>query len=830
MARKTINVIVLSLGIALLCLGSIPCGAESAESGGNEEELFLIAQKAFDDGFYDVAIRYIDQYLAEYPQTRRSVQAQLLLGQCYFFKKQYLKAYDIFQGLLKTDAFKDATLFWVGETYFKGADYKQARKYYQQLLRDYPDSPYQPQARYSLGWTYFEEGNYESAGKIFWEFVETFPDHALSEDAAFKLGECEYNAGRPEMASQYFRHYILKYPDSPRQAKAYFYIAETHYYLEDYPAAITYYAQVAEMTDDPKLKLLADISLGWSYLKLEKYDLAEQYFETAETLSAKFNIPSDDIYLGKATLFVAMKEHKKALKAYQELIERFPNSPRIDEAQLGKANMHYFLGEYDQALKAYRGVIDTYQNKEGFALTLEKAFYGMAWTSLKSGEVETAVGYFKDILNRTTSDIVKASVLTQIGDAYQDTDNLTRALEFYDQVLTDYPDSHYTDYAQFRQGIALLKLNKIEAAMLSFQSLQTNFPGSKYLNDVNYYLGLANYKKENWRQAAHYLTAYLKGAPQRPDFVSESRYLRALAMFYLEDFEEALELFQDLIRVEKDNPLVVPVALYHVARCLHHLDRDKEAVKMMLSLADTYPTTDAAQDALLWLGDHYLAASKPKEAISYYQQYLEKFPSGKHVDLIRYELAQAYQIDGKLDRALNFFKLLDKKSDPEIYAKARLAIADIFSQQVDSQEAIDTYQDIVTTVPDFRRDAYLKIARIQEKNKRYAPALESYLKALESPKGLSRITDAELRFYVADAHELLNDPQEAVDAYLKIPYLNPEATSWVIKAYLRAARIFENDSKWEKASTIYKKILAFKTDEAKYAQERLDWIKENLSP
>jgi len=63
--------------------------SQPVEAQGNEKELFLVAQKAFDDGFYDVAIRYIDQFMVQYPKTDKLIQAKLLLGQCYFFKNKY---------------------------------------------------------------------------------------------------------------------------------------------------------------------------------------------------------------------------------------------------------------------------------------------------------------------------------------------------------------------------------------------------------------------------------------------------------------------------------------------------------------------------------------------------------------------------------------------------------------------------------------------------------------------------------------------------------------------------------------------------------------------
>jgi len=179
--------------IAVL-IGGIPAavGQDNAE-----QELFLVAQKAFEDGFYDVAMRYINQLFEEYPRSDKTVQAKLLLGQCYFFKLQYLKAYDVFSELSTYSDYKDATLYWLGETYLKGFDYAKAIKQYNQLIDLYPDSEYAPQARYSLGWSYFAQGDYKEAKKAFSTMVRKFPVHQLAEDGIAVTSRVT-GAGSPE--------------------------------------------------------------------------------------------------------------------------------------------------------------------------------------------------------------------------------------------------------------------------------------------------------------------------------------------------------------------------------------------------------------------------------------------------------------------------------------------------------------------------------------------------------------------------------------------------------------------------------------------------------
>ena len=83
---------------------------------------------------------------------------------------------------------------------------------------------------------------------------------------------------------------------------------------------------------------------------------------------------------------------------------------------------------------------------------------------------------------------------------------------------------------------------------------------------------------------------------------------------------------------------------------------------------------------------------------------------------------------------------------------------------------------------------------------------------------------------VGDVYEILNNQQKAIEEYLKIPYLYPKDTRWIIKAYLRIAKIFENTEQWDDAVNVYKKIMVYEVDERAFAQERLDWIRQYIFP
>lgn len=793
-----------------------------------EKELFFVAQSAFDDGFYDVAIRYIEDFLLKYPQSEKRVQAMQLSGQCYFFKSQYLKAFNAFQGLLQYSEFKDATLFWLGETYLKGLDYAQAEKNYKQVIDLYPDSDYVPQAYYSLGWTLFEQKKYKEAGEIFKKLIDKYPGHQLTEDASFKLAECSYNQGDYAGAIVLFKGYLLKFPQSNKLVQVDFNIAESYYYGEKFQEANIYYKKVEESASDPVLIVASLISQGWGHLKLKNYDAGIEAFDKAETLGQEKNVLNDEIFLGKASFYSETGENKKALDAYAKLIELFPKSTRIAESYLGMANVHYSMQQYPEAIRDYEAVIESgsADQKNSNQEIVEKANFGLAWTYLKMGQIDKSIASFQSVLDKTKSTTVKVSALTQIGDAFQDTERWDKAVEIYDRILKDYPGSVYADYVQYRQGIALLKLAKIESATLAFQSLRQNFPKSKYLADIDYYLGVAYFKKSDWPTAIKSIETFLKNPNHPPDFIPEANYVLALSYLNMSKPDDAIKIFQKIIKIYPNDLAVVRNSEIGIAKAYHVKGDDKEAVKRFKLIIYKYPDTDSEADAMLWLAQYYFKAADYPQAIDHYQQILKRFKDMEKNGLVHYELGQAYELNKEFDKALSEYRRIPE-DDKEMTAKAGLAIAGIFSKELAPDKAAETYQKIIDSNPDFRRDAYMKLAQVYRKAGNYDQEAETYAKALSASKGASGIDDVQLQFLTGDAYEAMSAWDKAVEAYLKVPYLYKDELGWAVKAYLRAARIFENNEDWENAKTTYQKVLTYQTEESKYAQERIDWIKNS---
>ncbi|MBF0122020.1 MAG: tetratricopeptide repeat protein [Candidatus Omnitrophica bacterium] len=806
----------LHLILTILVINIQPAFSE----GSSEKELFVVAQRAFEDGFYDVSLRYVDQLIKEFPQTKKYVETRLLEGQCYFFKKQYLKAFNVFQELTRHTEYKDVTLFWLGETYLKVGDHAKAQNQYKELIQIYPTSLYAAQGYYSLGWSLFEKGDYESARNNFVKLVELYPSNNLAEDAAFKAGECAYNAGQYEGAVFQFQKFIQTHPNSRKVFDANFNIAEAFYYLDQYDKASGAYRKALEGVRDSKEKLSVLVGLGWSFFKANKFDEAIKAFDEAQAHAKASNIAEDEILLGKASLFSAQDKQNDALMNYSDLIDRFPQSLRIAEGYLGRANTYYLLNDYPNAINDYKKILDLSSSQAKGSEILEKARFGLAWTYLKNGSLDQSIESFKGVLEKTQSKTVKVSAMTQIGDAYQEAGQVDNAIETYDKILKEMPDTPYSDYVQHRLGVALLKAGRIDTAILAFQSLQANYPKSKFIIESKYYLGAAYFKKHDWAGTIQVLEPFVAENPRDNEFSAEASYLIALAFFNQKQYDEALEIFNELLKLYPDKETLSQNVQLGIAKTKYEMGNFKDALAIFKEIDFRFPGTDVALESLMWMGQHNMVSGIYERASENYLKAITDFPKSDKRDLLHFELGRAYHAQSKFDKALEQYRQVKG----EFSAKAKLAIAEIFSQELDPEKAIEIYQSIIATSPEFKRDALVKIGQVYRKLNKHVEEIKAYEEALLEPLGVCQVINAEIQFLIGDTYELMNEVDKAVEVYFKIPYVYVKEQVWVVKAYLRIARIYENKEDWEKALAAYGKVVELKVDESKFAEERMSRI------
>ncbi|MYA76853.1 MAG: outer membrane protein assembly factor BamD, partial [Gemmatimonadetes bacterium] len=115
------------------------------------------------------AIRELQFFLQEYPDSEWSAEVHELLQEC--FDKVAEKDYRI------------------GNLYYKLKDWEAARLYFGELLETYPMSNWASRAQYEIADSYAREGKYREAIEQFEIFIQSYPENERSAEAGKRLSE-----------------------------------------------------------------------------------------------------------------------------------------------------------------------------------------------------------------------------------------------------------------------------------------------------------------------------------------------------------------------------------------------------------------------------------------------------------------------------------------------------------------------------------------------------------------------------------------------------------------------------------------------------------------
>jgi TolA-binding protein len=797
-----------------------------AQESTKEEESFYVAQKAFDDGFYDVAMSLLKRFLDNYPSSERASQANLLIGQCYFNQNKFLDALNKFEELLNRSESKDiqdALIYWIAEVHFRGNNFNKAKSYYQRIIDDYPNSSYVQAAYYSLGWCLFQEQKYREAITYFNKLEEKFPAQAQSRDSALKIVECLYNLkdykGLKDKAKSYLKVYAK---DSDKSSVITFYLAEADYYLDNFADAIEGFSKVIKNSADERIQALASMEMGWAYLKLKQYNQALQIFTQIKE-NALEKKSRDVLLLGRAILAFESGNYLEARDVYGQLIQSASETMVAVQAYLGKADAVYNLGEYKTSIGLYKEGLSKAASDASPGEIVDKLHYGLAWAFLKDGEFKEAIREFQKIVKSSEDRIVKASALCQIGDTYQDAGDYVRAQETYDTILKDYAESFYGDYVQYQLGVTLLKQSNYDAAVMSFLTLKKNYPKSKLVDDASYALGLAYFQRQDYNASKEVFQKFLEefgDSLLRP----QAMYLLGTSLYNLGAFNEAIETFKNVIRNYSHDVDLVQKSEYEIADCYYRLGNEQEAMNRFNSLRAKYPDSKLAAEIVWWLGQYNYVHNNPTVAKRYFSSLIQDFPKSELITDAYYALGSISTEDAKYEEALEYFQKVLELDKSDLAGQAAVAIADIYIKQDKSGSAVQAYKGVVDRYPHLANVIYPKVGDLFFKNGNFDDALAYYKKSLE----VVPLKDtAEIQFKIGETLQSQSRIPDAIEEYLKVAYLYSENKDYAAKALLRVAKIYEDSDNFQEAQAVYKKLVSLEVPESKYAQERIEEILKN---
>ncbi len=162
--------------------------------------------------------------------------------------------------------------------------------------------------------------------------------------------------------------------------------------------------------------------------------------------------------------YVAKKDYSVAIRKLEQLIEVFPASPYAAKARYHIGEIYQMAGEKEKAFQSYQKVLDNYPGSDLVTTAVSKQFViGGQFANKKQG------GWFSflrsdpaDLLTRTVTAAPYAAeaekALYDLGNYHFREKHFQEAIDTFDRLVQDYPESQYGPAAELKAGKANFKI------------------------------------------------------------------------------------------------------------------------------------------------------------------------------------------------------------------------------------------------------------------------------------------------------------------------------------------------------------------------------------
>lgn len=318
-------------------------------------------------------------------------------GDSFLQKRAFIQAKGNYTRALNTDkAVGDYSLFQLSLVAGLQKQYNEKVKYISQLVADYPNSPYLPQAQYEEGRAYVDLRQNNQAISSFNRLIAKYPTNSFSRKATAEVGLLYYQDGNYNEAIRTYKAVLQNYPGSEEAKMA---MKDLRSIYVDLNRVDEYAALASSLPGGIRIAATEQDSL--TYIAAEKRYMNQQR-EEAEVSFERYlsSYPNGAFSLNAHYYLAVLNNHSKntdkVITHTNELL-KLQGNPYYEEALYMQSVIYYDRKEYNKSLELFKDLAEktTSPDRLEYALT---------------GRLHAAV-YLKD-----TNEIIPASTeLLKIG-------------------------------------------------------------------------------------------------------------------------------------------------------------------------------------------------------------------------------------------------------------------------------------------------------------------------------------------------------------------------------------------------------------------------------
>lgn len=512
---------------------------------------------------------------------------------------------------------------------------------------------------------------------------------------------------------------------------------------------------------------------------------------------------------------LTLKDHAKALAAFDEILAKHGQSKFSEGAALNRAQVLYMLDRKSDALAACKAFLEkhpksSYQSNALYTLALTQHSlkqFADAETSLtdlltnaptspyaidatlllgqcqeSQGKLDDAAASFKKMLERAPGPR-QAEGLYRLAVVQHNSGKHADAIKQLQTILADHAQSTFAAPARLQLGKTQYDANQLDAARKTLEAVVKN--DKERADEASFWLAQCDIADRKYESALKTLDA-LGQRTSAPANAEDVDFFRAVCRMQLEQFEAAGKAFEEF-REKHAKSSRATESMHHQSFCLHKLEKYDQSLKLCEAVVKANDQAWNFAANKLWAENLFLSQQYGPAAEKYSQlATLAKTDDDKLQ--IASRIAQAAYFAGDFKKAAGLL--------------APLASNDAVTKQAELRRVIFLHGDALLQTGDF---------------KGAAEPLIRYLKIVPG--------DEEARYKLGLAQQRAGDDDAALATYALAISGKPEST-WVQHALLAYGQVAYRKKQPEKAGPALKKVVSAKAGDALLAPALylLAWI------
>ncbi len=737
-------------------------------------------------------------FIYSHPGSPKLNDARLELGNYFYQNKNYRKAVIYYETVnrqeLKSEKLAEY-FFRLGYSLYIKGDQSRALLMFSEI-KDI-DTEYTPPAVYYFSQIAYEQKMYQTAIEGFKRLRddETFGAIVPFYIVQILYMEKDYD-GILTMAPD-----LLKSAGKTRAVELYRFIGDAYYSKGNYSEALPYLekystgAKASEREDkyqlgycyyktgelDKAIKLFLEIGakndllsqniwniLGDCYLQKGDKPRSRLAFGQASELDFDKKIKEESLYnYAKLTYETAYAPFGEAIAAFQEYIDLYPGSKRIQEVY------DYLVGTLMQ-IKNYKAALAALDKTGNRDSRLEEAYQKVAFFRglelFENMELEASINMFDKSLK------------------YEKYNRQIRARAIYWRGEANYRLGHY-DLAKADYELFL------------------GLPGSSLLGEYNlvrYNLGYSCFNLKDYPAALSNFKSFESGVTNvKPEVLADAKNRIADCYFIATSYAPAISYYDKVIEYGKVD---ADYAMFQKGFSLGLINDTKGKIGVLTTLMQKYPASTYVPEAMFERGRAYLVQEDFKRGESDFNSIITDYPTSSFVPRSMVQLGLLYYNIGDNDKAIAQYKKVIEsyKSTPE----ARDAMTGLRNTYVDLNE-VDAYFAYVKTLDGYgdinmaQKDSLLYTSGenlfMTGKYDKATEVLKNYLD--EFPSGSFR---QNAQYYLAECLKSAGNKDEALKLYSAVA--DEPNNQFLEQSLIAAASISYDKEDYPAALDYYEKL------------------------